>query len=174
MLCLYYCAVTAQCHSWICSVFSIAPVKRSSCVGKEERILPLNRESAILMWQHLNQVWVQWAFSYKSWVYIFCNAAKSLLPKRRTWKLISFPLLPLLQGPVGVPGLWAQQCRRHPAPPQAPRLPALRTPLRRARSQPSRSAVPLEARGRISVIPSANIRGKSVALFQHVRVWESG
>lgn len=132
MLCLYYCAVTAQCHSWICSVFSIAPVKRSSCVGKEERILPLNRESAILMWQHLNQVWVQWAFSYKSWVYIFCNAAKSLLPKRRTWKLISFPLLPLLQGPVGVPGLWAQQCRRHPAPPQAPRLPALRTPLRRA------------------------------------------
>lgn len=83
MLYLYYCAITAQCHSWICSVFSIAPVKHSSCVGKEERILPLNRKFAILMWQQLNRIWVQRLYYYKSWLCIFYNTAKSLAPKAR-------------------------------------------------------------------------------------------
>lgn len=44
--------ITAQCHSWICSVFSIAAVKHSSCIGKAGTILPSNRKSAVLIWQH--------------------------------------------------------------------------------------------------------------------------
>lgn len=190
MLCLYYCAITAQCHSWIFSVFSVAPVKHGSCVGKEERILPLSRKSAILVWQQLNQIWVQWLFSYKSWLRIFYNTAKSLPPKGSTWKLVSFPFLSLLQRKIRVPGLWAQlvpalAVLRHPAhpalaaaPPHGPQLPPLPRSalLKRSPNPPSllRAAFPLEAQYCISVIPCTNIIGKSVALFQHMHVWESG
>lgn len=52
--------ITAQCHSWICSVFSIAPVKHSSRVGKVETVLPSNRKSAILILRHRTEFGFLW------------------------------------------------------------------------------------------------------------------
>lgn len=99
-----YCTMTR----WICSEFSIAPGERSSCGGKAEAILPLNRKSRCGTVQLDSG---GGCFPLSPLLLRVCHR------RGGPAKLVSFLLLSVLRGEIGVPRLWVQQCQQHPAHP---------------------------------------------------------
>lgn len=106
-----YCTMTR----WICSEFSIAPVSR----GKAEAILPLNRKS----W--CGTVKLDWGGGYFPLSPLLFGVCHQ---RGGPAKLVSFLLLSVLWGKIGVPTLWVQQCQQHPVHPVVC-LPSLSTIL---------------------------------------------
>lgn len=85
----YYCAITAQCHTFIFSVFSITPVTNGCCVGKKKQLLSWNRKFSILPWHQLNQIWVPALISSNKCWCVLCSTTKNLLAGRSTCQFAS-------------------------------------------------------------------------------------